>query len=225
MPPRQHQRRKPFSGKQKKEQLKDKRKRKQGHDDSDDDGSEEVSKRYEDEYDPRKASSSKGSEVPLHVSLGRSGHVNKLSTVFAKETDNSVRQRKALATFPIDATARYMGTDDVHQILRLGNHDSEEWKSTMQGRVKDYHRQKQISKQLPYIHAANFAPHIRKHFLMGDADDDKQEQYVQKLRLDGGGSRLESMHMWYFQAKLRPWDATKPILDKKAVLRVYGRIF
>eukprot|EP01138_Halocafeteria_seosinensis_P004715 gb/GECG01004821.1/.p1 GENE.gb/GECG01004821.1/~~gb/GECG01004821.1/.p1 ORF type:complete len:701 (+),score=106.73 gb/GECG01004821.1/:1-2103(+) len=179
-------RRQPFSGKKKKEQLKEKRRQKQGHSSESEDehdvggASEELSPSPENEFDPRKAgrssASSTVSELPLHVSLGRSGHVNNLSTMFVKETDEAVRKRKAIATFPIDATARFVGTDAVREVQRIKHEqDSSEWHHFIEARIKEQKKKSGGLAQMPYIHAANYAPHIRKRFMMEEVTTEKAD--------------------------------------------------
>ena len=82
-------RKKPFSGKQKKEQLQQKRDRRRQHDDS---------------QSPGSMLSAEHGVASVHTSLGRSGQENALSTMFVKELSSVVEERKRAASLPICLT-------------------------------------------------------------------------------------------------------------------------
>ncbi len=79
-------RKKPFSGKQKKEQLAQKCDRRRQHEESDSNGWVEGAE---------------PSGAAVHTSLGRSGQENALSTMFVKELTSVVDERKRAASMPI----------------------------------------------------------------------------------------------------------------------------
>ena len=89
-------RRKPFSGKAKKEQLKAKRERRR----------DEPFKPALAAADDVAGTVSGEGGVRVHSSLGRSGQENLLSTMFVKELDAVVAARKADAAAPINVSAR-----------------------------------------------------------------------------------------------------------------------
>lgn len=89
---------KPFSGKQKKQQLQEKREKKRAQGGRDDSAQDAIG---------QDALQARGvPEALLSVSLGKSGAHNRLSTVFAREEDAFVRARRIRAAEPLDTSRR-----------------------------------------------------------------------------------------------------------------------
>ena len=88
---------KPFSGKKKKEQLKAKKKRKDGEDGGSGKKGKKGQHHRANEAELTGLRASEYSSGTLQVSLGKSGAENKLSTVFMREEDEVIYERKLAA--------------------------------------------------------------------------------------------------------------------------------